>query len=172
MSYCLSILLLSKAVSLQLHLGTSKFETGDINLFSCIQSFNDTEVSFESHSWHLPIKSIKLKIFRSSHRSCSVRKGVLINFAKFIGRHLCQSLFFNKIAGLRPATLLKKRLWNRCFPVNFTKFLRTPFSQKHLRWLLLNIYSIYKCSLDSSSYFSELFHSLRSKEFYQFLNSR
>ena len=25
------------------------------------------------------------------------------------------------------ATLLKKRLWHRCFPVNFTKFLRTPF---------------------------------------------
>ena len=25
------------------------------------------------------------------------------------------------------ATLLKKRLWHRCFPVNFAKFLRTPF---------------------------------------------
>ena len=25
--------------------------------------------------------------------------------------------------GLRPATLLKKRLWHRCFPVNFVKFL-------------------------------------------------
>ena len=29
--------------------------------------------------------------------------------------------------GLGPATLLKKRLWHRCFPVNFLKFLRTPF---------------------------------------------
>ena len=28
--------------------------------------------------------------------------------------------------GLTPATLLKKRLWHRCFPVNFAKFLRTP----------------------------------------------
>ena len=26
-----------------------------------------------------------------------------------------------------PATLLKKSLWHRCFPVNFTKFLRTFF---------------------------------------------
>ena len=25
----------------------------------------------------------------------------------------------------RPATLLKKRLWHRCFPANFAKFLRT-----------------------------------------------
>ena len=65
--------------------------------------------------------------FRSSHRKCSVGKGVLRNFAKFTGKHLCQSLFFNKIASLRPATLLRKRLWHRCFPVNFVKFLRTPF---------------------------------------------
>ena len=33
---------------------------------------------------------------------------------------------FNKVAGLRPAPLLKKRLWHRCFLVNFVKFLRTP----------------------------------------------
>ena len=32
-----------------------------------------------------------------------------------------------------PATLLKKRLWHRCFPVNFAKFLRTPFLTEHLR---------------------------------------
>ena len=27
------------------------------------------------------------------------------------------------------ATLFKKRLWHRCFPVNFAKFLGAPFSQ-------------------------------------------
>ena len=32
---------------------------------------------------------------------------------------------FNKVAGLRAATLFKKGLWHRCFPVNFAKFLRT-----------------------------------------------
>ena len=32
---------------------------------------------------------------------------------------------------------LIKRLWHRCFPVNIAKFLRTPFSIKHYRWLLL-----------------------------------
>ena len=35
-------------------------------------------------------------------------KGVLRNFAKFTGKHLCQSLFFNEVAALIPATLLKK----------------------------------------------------------------
>ena len=32
----------------------------------------------------------------------------------------------NDRRGLRPATLLKKRHWHRCFPVNFVKFLRKP----------------------------------------------
>ena len=52
-------------------------------------------------------------------------------------KHLCQSLLFIKITSFSPATLLKKRLWDRCFPVNFAKFLRTPFFLEHLRWLLL-----------------------------------
>ena len=46
-------------------------------------------------------------------------------------------LFFNKVAGLRPATLLKKRLLHRCFLVNFAKFLRTPFLQNTSGRLLL-----------------------------------
>ena len=34
-------------------------------------------------------------------------------------------------------TLLQKSLWNRCFPVNFVKFLRTPFLQNTSGRLLL-----------------------------------
>ena len=41
--------------------------------------------------------------------------------------------FFNKVKGLEPLALLKKRLWHRCFPVNFVKFLRTPFFTEQLR---------------------------------------
>ena len=45
----------------------------------------------------------------------------------------------------RPATLLKRRLWHRCFPVNFVKFLRTPFLQNTsgrllLLWIKLQTY--------------------------------
>ena len=47
--------------------------------------------------------------------------------------------FFNKVADLRHATLLKKRLWHRSFPVNFSKFLRTPFLQGTSRRLLLTL---------------------------------
>ena len=35
------------------------------------------------------------------------KKVVLRNFAKFTGKHLCQSLFFNKVANL-PVTLFEK----------------------------------------------------------------
>ena len=38
---------------------------------------------------------------------------------------------------VQPATLLKKRLWHRCFPVNFAKILRTPFLQNTSGRLLL-----------------------------------
>ena len=33
--------------------------------------------------------------------------------------------------------LLKKRLWRKCFTVNFAKFLRAPFVQNNYRWLFL-----------------------------------
>ena len=41
-----------------------------------------------------------------------------------MGKHLCKGHFFNKVGGLR-LTLLQGE-----FPVNFAKFLRTPFWQK------------------------------------------
>ena len=38
------------------------------------------------------------------------KKGVLRNFAKFTGKDLCQGLFFNKVAGLKPvaASLVRR----------------------------------------------------------------
>ena len=45
---------------------------------------------------------------RNNHERCSVKKGVPRNFTKFLGKHLCQRLFFDKVAGFRPATLSKK----------------------------------------------------------------
>ena len=69
-------------------------------------------------------KHIKYKIVRAEAATGSVLK----NFAKFTGKHLCRSLFVNTDAGLRPISLLK-RLWHRCFPLNFAKFLRTPYLQ-------------------------------------------
>ena len=47
----------------------------------------------------------------------------LKNFAKFTGKHLYQSIFFNKVPGLRTKIWLKQRLWHGYFPMNFAKFL-------------------------------------------------
>ena len=55
---------------------------------------------------------------------CHCEKRVLRNFTEFTGKHLCASLY-----------------WHWCFPVNFAKFLRTPFLQNTPRRLLLNITS-------------------------------
>ena len=53
------------------------------------------------------------------------KKDIPRNFAKFTGKYLRQSLFFNKVAGL-PAKFR-----------NFAKFLRTPLLQNAFRRLLL-----------------------------------
>ena len=75
---------------------------------------------------------------RSSCSEVYYKKGVLKSFAKFPGKRVRRSLFLNKAAALRPATLSKKRLRHRCYPVNLMKFLRTPFFTEHFRWLLLH----------------------------------
>ena len=72
----------------------------------------------------------------------------------------CASLFFNKVAGIRAAGLLKKRLWHRCFPVNFEKFLGTPFFKEHLcffiKWLQENFFFIH--SLDNKFLYYKMLH--------------
>ena len=65
-----------------------------------------------------------------------MKKVVLKNFVKSTGKRLCQSLFFNKVAGLRSATLLEKDS-DTCFSVNFAKHLRTPLVQNTFGRLLL-----------------------------------
>ena len=46
--------------------------------------------------------------YRSKHQRCSIKKSILKSFTKFTGKHSCQSLFLNKVASLRPSTLLKR----------------------------------------------------------------
>ena len=71
------------------------------------------------HASSMTLVLVKSASFRSSRLDVFCRKDVLRNF--------------------ETATLSKRRLWHRCryFPVNFAKFLRTPFFTEHLRWLLL-----------------------------------
>ena len=84
--------------------------------------------------------------FRSSLLQMFFKIDVLKN-SQYSQENTCVGVsFLIKLLASRPATLLKKRLQHRCFPVNIENFLRTPFFTEHLRWLLLffaNGYSQY-----------------------------
>ena len=67
---------------------------------------------------------------------CSVKK-VFLEISQNSQENTCGRVSFLIKLQAPPATLLKKRLWHRCFPVNFAKFLRPPFFTEHLWWLLL-----------------------------------
>ena len=70
---------------------------------------------------------------------CSVKK-VFLGISQNSQENTCARISFLiklQASGLRLSTLLKKRFWHWCFPVNFAKFLRLPFLTEHLHWLLL-----------------------------------
>ena len=64
--------------------------------------------------------------------------GVPENFKKFTEEHLCLSLL-NEIAGLQAGSLFKKRLWHRCFSVNFAKYLKHLFYKTTLTKKLTDV---------------------------------
>ena len=70
-----------------------------------------------------------------------MKKSILKNLAILTGKHVCWSLFLIKSQTLRPATLLKKRLQDRCFPLNTAKVLRIPVLKKICERLLLQLVS-------------------------------
>ena len=71
---------------------------------------------------------------RSSHWRCSVKKYVLKSFTKSTGKHLCQSLFFNKEAGLRSkvCNFIKKKTLAQVFSCEFWELFKNTFCTEHL----------------------------------------
>ena len=63
---------------------------------------------------------------------CTVRKVYLKNSQNSQECNCGRVSFLTKFACMRPKTLLKKRLWHRCFPVNFATFSRTSFFNRTL----------------------------------------
>ena len=57
------------------------------------------------------------------------KKSAVKIFAKSTGKRMCQSLFFNKVVGLRPVTLLKTRLIAEIFLLILHNFQERLFSQ-------------------------------------------
>ena len=69
------------------------------------------------------------------------KKGTFKNFTKFTGKHLFQSLVFNKVAGLRSATLLKKETLAQVFSCEFCEIFKNTFFTEHI-WTTASVYTI------------------------------
>ena len=65
------------------------------------------------------------------------KKRCSYKFCKIHRKTPVPEYLFNKVVYLGPATLIKKRLWHRCFPVTFVKFLRTSILENTSGQLLL-----------------------------------
>ena len=98
-------------------------------------------------------------VTRSSHWRYSLKEGALRNLAKFTGKHLCLSLFFNKVPGLWQicskfaeehacrSVISMKLLFNfieitlrdECSLLNLLHIFRTPFNKNTYGGLLLDV---------------------------------
>ena len=93
---------------------------------------------------------LKRRVSEAVARRCFVKKGVLENFAKLTGKHLCQSPFF--AWGLQ--LFLKNETLAQTFFCEFCEIFKYTFFLEHLRrlllkfqtfafnWILIIIYSI------------------------------
>ena len=104
---------------------------------SILDVWQGSEYTSGSLAISKPLIFMLKTLFPKTSTRGALWKSVLRNFTKFTGKHLCQSISLSKVVGLRSATLLKKRLWHRFFPVNFAKFLRIPLLQNTSGRLLL-----------------------------------
>ena len=82
------------------------------------------------------------------------KKGVVRNFTKFIGKHLCLSLFFNKVAGLRPATFIKKETMAQVFSYEFCEISKNTFFHRT---------PLVAASMTSKTFFNYLFFIILHK---------
>ena len=77
------------------------------------------------------VNKLRKLFFQKQPPEAFYKKKVFLKNSQSLQKNNCVKVTF------LITTLLKKRLCNRCFPVNLVKFLRTPFLQKTSERLLL-----------------------------------
>ena len=97
-----------------------------------MKKVSSSQVYSEALSQRCSVKKVFLEISQNSQESTCARVSFLIKLQ-----------------------FIKKRLWHRCFLVNFVELLRTHFFMEHLWWLLLFI-SINSCTELSEKKFFHL----------------
>ena len=112
------------------------FPTSIMVLFEIHQMFKGHFFNELSNTWssiHEKVKKHwswvekKRCLYRSSHRRCFLRKGVLRNFTNFTGKHPCQSLFIKKeslaqvlsceFCEISKNTFFTEHLWTTASPI-------------------------------------------------------
>ena len=96
-------------------------------LFFCLLVDNQVTAFFKKFRngyFHIELSILK----KAATRSVLCKKVFL---------EISQNSFLIQLQASKPPTLLKKRLWHWCFPMNFVKFVRTPFLQNNSGRLLL-----------------------------------
>ena len=99
--------------------------------------------------------NVELTFYRSNHHTYSVRK-VFLEISQNPQENTCAK-----------DSLLKKKLWQRCFPVNFAKFLGKLFLHpwttasvfRHSKVAFWN-FSPINCSIDNTPFLFDLFDAL------------
>ena len=108
-------------------------------------------------------KVIMRIINRIRHRRCSVKK-VFLEISQNSQENTCDRVsFLIKLHATLLKNLLKKRLSHRCFPVNFAKFLRTPFPQNISRQLLCKLLCNFNITLRLGCSPVNLLHIIRTR---------
>ena len=97
------------------------------------QDINDKDPKFKIGDI---IRALKYKT-RTSCLEVFCKKGVYRNFTKFTGKHLCQSLFFNKELQTSAINFVKKETLPQMFSCEFCEISNKSFFTEHLWWLLL-----------------------------------
>ena len=88
--------------------------------------------------------------FRNSHQRCSIEIGVLRNFTKFTGKHLCQSLFFNKVAAQTLAQVFSCEFCEIFKNILFTENFRVTASVKASYMFAMVLNNIQNCNCNHS----------------------
>ena len=76
-----------------------------------------------------------MKLEAVNQKRCFPKRDVLRNVAKFTGKHLFQSLFFNKVVG-QACNFIKKETLAQVFSGEFCEIFENTFCTEHIWWLL------------------------------------
>ena len=136
-------------IFLQFFIGLSIFVlffTSEVSLFSVLFFTSDLTFITQRQKWCSHIQNNWKTWYRSSRSQRFFKIGVL-KTSQTSQENICVGVSFKKVAGLKLCKIVKKETPRQVFPVNFSKFLRTPLFTEHLRWLLLVIISLTPDSL-------------------------